>query len=70
LLVKLIHIEQKYPLIFIQHNEQIYIPDFNICTLLQNINSNINIQTIEDYVRFETNRLSSSFFLLTLGFND
>lgn len=48
-LVKLIHIEQKYPLIFIHYNQQIYIPDFNIYTLLQIVNSTIDIQTIEDY---------------------
>ncbi|CAF2106329.1 unnamed protein product [Rotaria magnacalcarata] len=61
-LVKVIHIhikthsinqqlnsEQKLPIIFIYYQNNILIPDFNICTLLKIINSNIDIDTIQDY---------------------
>jgi len=65
--VKVIHVNietntfnrQKYhnqqgqilPIIFVRHQKTILIPDFNICTLLKIINSNINLHTIENYVR-------------------
>ncbi|CAF1489545.1 unnamed protein product [Adineta steineri] len=55
-LVKLIHtntqinnIPQKLPLIFIHYEKSILIPDFNICSLLKMINSNIDTDIIEDY---------------------
>ncbi|CAM4908878.1 unnamed protein product [Rotaria socialis] len=61
-LVKVIHIhikthsinqqlnsEQKLPIIFIYYQNNILIPDFNICTLLKIMNSNIDIDTIQDY---------------------
>ncbi|CAF1087756.1 unnamed protein product [Rotaria sordida] len=53
-LVKLIHIQinninQKLPIIFIYYQKSILIPDFNICTLLKIINSNIDIDIIQDY---------------------
>ncbi|CAF4331629.1 unnamed protein product [Rotaria sp. Silwood2] len=53
-LVKLIHIQanninQKLPIIFIHYQKTILIPDFNICTLLKIINSNIDIDIIQDY---------------------
>jgi hypothetical protein len=43
--------QQKLSVIFIYYQKSILIPDFNICTLLKTINPNINIDTIEDYVR-------------------
>ena len=57
-LVKLVQIDtqltnltkNQLPLIFIHHEEVIFIPDFNIHTLLQIINSNIHMDIIEDYV--------------------
>ena len=58
-LVKLIHIhpEQndrikgKLSLIFIHYQKTIFIPDFNICTLLKSITMNIDTDMIQDYVR-------------------
>jgi len=58
-LVKLIHINpelndiinEKLSIIFIHYQKAIFIPDFNICTLLKMINSNIDIDIIQDYVR-------------------
>ncbi|CAF3420910.1 unnamed protein product [Rotaria sp. Silwood1] len=59
-LVKLIHIstnnsnqklniEHKLSIIFIYYQKTIFIPDFNICTLLKLINSNIDIDIVQDY---------------------
>ena len=42
---------QILPIIFVRYQKTILIPDFNICTLLKIVNSNINIHTIENYVR-------------------
>jgi hypothetical protein len=36
---------------FIHYQKSIFIPDFNICTLLKMINSNIDTDIIQDYVR-------------------
>ncbi len=44
-------IKEKLSIIFIHYQKTILIPDFNICTLLKLINSNIDIDIIEDYVR-------------------
>ncbi|UJR33189.1 hypothetical protein I4U23_020644 [Adineta vaga] len=55
--VKLIHIhremnnnqQQKIPLFFIHYEQHILLPDFNICSLLKLIHSNIDIDTIKHY---------------------
>ncbi|CAF1052400.1 unnamed protein product [Adineta ricciae] len=54
--VKLIHIhavinslQQKIPLVFIHYEKCIHLPDFNICSLLKLIHSNIDTDTIERY---------------------
>jgi hypothetical protein len=39
------------PIIFVHYQKTILIPDFNIVNLLQLINPNFDIHTIEDYVR-------------------
>jgi len=70
-LVKLIYIndpiKDKFPLIFIHYQKTIFIPDFNIYTLLKIIHSNIDIDIIKDYVRLYIYILLSNFlFLLRL----
>lgn len=43
--------QQRLPIIFVRYQKTILMPDFNICTLLKIINPNMNLQTIENYVR-------------------
>lgn len=50
--VQHINIDQEFlSIIFVHYKKSILIPDFNIMTLLKLINSNLNLQTIEQYVR-------------------
>lgn len=74
-LVKLIYInpqlndpvKDKLPLIFIHYQKIIFIPDFNICTLLKMIHSNIDINTIKDYVRLN---IFIRLIIFILGFSN
>jgi hypothetical protein len=59
------------PIIFVLYQKTILIPDFNIVTMLKLINSNINVHTIEHYVRqFLLIYSSKKYFILRLSLLD
>jgi hypothetical protein len=61
------------PIIFVRYKNTILVPDFNIVTLLKLINSNINLHTIEHYVRqfiFKYSSQKYSLFVLRLSLLD
>lgn len=63
---------QQIPMIFVLYQKTILVPDFNIVAMLKLINSNIDIHTIENYVRqcsFDLYILSNDIFVLFKGFS-
>lgn len=57
--------QQSIPMIFVQHDKAILMPDFNIMTILQLINPELSLHTIEDYV---SSMLSSPCIFVFPGF--